>query len=260
MGLTSSRPPEEQTPTAELPTPDPPAAEEPEHLTSRELEITTADTRPLPIEMAEEPVAAAPKTDDEPMESKVTQAENTALEVTEHVSGPLLDLGDFQPAQDAAEEDFVLDIDLDEVQEPATAGLSARHAVSGGDGRANNNQKPGQAIQSKVAEPHEPTVDPMAETQEMIQPKVQSAPLRVPGRSFSEPEILQGDALRTPSPGLVAEPGQITLDQLSPEAIDAIARRAVEMLSEKVLQEIAWEVVPQLAELMIKRQLEEKNS
>jgi hypothetical protein len=42
--------------------------------------------------------------------------------------------------------------------------------------------------------------------------------------------------------------------------IDAIARRAVEQLSEKVVQEIAWEVVPQLAELMIKRQLEEKNS
>jgi hypothetical protein len=39
--------------------------------------------------------------------------------------------------------------------------------------------------------------------------------------------------------------------------IEVIARRAVELLSEKVVQEIAWEVVPQLAELMIKRQLEE---
>jgi hypothetical protein len=58
----------------------------------------------------------------------------------------------------------------------------------------------------------------------------------------------------------VAETGQVGLQQLSPEAIDAIARRAVEMLSERVVQEIAWEVVPQLAELMIKRQLEEKNS
>jgi hypothetical protein len=48
--------------------------------------------------------------------------------------------------------------------------------------------------------------------------------------------------------------------ELSPAMIDAIAKRAVEQLSEKVVQEIAWEVVPQLAELMIKRQLEEKNS
>jgi hypothetical protein len=54
--------------------------------------------------------------------------------------------------------------------------------------------------------------------------------------------------------------GQIGLDQLSPEAIDAIARRAVEFLSEKVVQEIAWEVVPQLAELLIKRRLEEERT
>ena len=52
----------------------------------------------------------------------------------------------------------------------------------------------------------------------------------------------------------------VSPQQLSPEMIDAIARRVVEHLSEKVVQEIAWEVVPQLAELLIKRQLEEKNS
>lgn len=46
--------------------------------------------------------------------------------------------------------------------------------------------------------------------------------------------------------------------QLSPEMIEAIARRAVEMLSEKVVREIAWEVVPQLAELLIKRRLDEE--
>ena len=51
---------------------------------------------------------------------------------------------------------------------------------------------------------------------------------------------------------------QITLDQLSPEAIDAIARRAVEHLSARVVEEVAWEVVPQLAELLIKRRLEEE--
>lgn len=54
--------------------------------------------------------------------------------------------------------------------------------------------------------------------------------------------------------------GQITLDQLSPEAIDAIARRAVELLSTKVVEEVAWEVVPQLAELLIKRKLEEEKA
>ena len=51
--------------------------------------------------------------------------------------------------------------------------------------------------------------------------------------------------------------GQITLEQLSPEVIDAIARRAAEHLSERVVEQIAWEVVPDLAELLIKRRLEE---
>jgi hypothetical protein len=32
----------------------------------------------------------------------------------------------------------------------------------------------------------------------------------------------------------------------------------VEMMSDKVVREIAWEVVPDLAELIIKQQLEEK--
>jgi len=52
----------------------------------------------------------------------------------------------------------------------------------------------------------------------------------------------------------------ITADQLSPEMIDAIARRAVELMSDKVIREIAWEVVPDLAELLIKKQLEEKSA
>ena len=42
--------------------------------------------------------------------------------------------------------------------------------------------------------------------------------------------------------------------------VDAIARRVVEMMSDKVVREIAWEVVPDLAELLIKRQLEENQA
>jgi hypothetical protein len=56
----------------------------------------------------------------------------------------------------------------------------------------------------------------------------------------------------------VSSGGQISLEQLSPEAIDAIARRAVELLSARVVEQVAWEVVPQLAELLIKRRLEEE--
>jgi twitching motility two-component system response regulator PilG len=46
-------------------------------------------------------------------------------------------------------------------------------------------------------------------------------------------------------------------ESLSPAAIDAIARRMVEQMSDKVVREIAWEVVPELSELLIKQKLEE---
>lgn len=47
-------------------------------------------------------------------------------------------------------------------------------------------------------------------------------------------------------------------DQLSREAVDAIARRVVELMSDKVVRDIAWEVVPELAELLIKQKLDEE--
>ena len=46
--------------------------------------------------------------------------------------------------------------------------------------------------------------------------------------------------------------------ELSPESIDAIARRVVERMSERVVREIAWEVVPDLAELLIRERLDKQ--
>lgn len=46
--------------------------------------------------------------------------------------------------------------------------------------------------------------------------------------------------------------------ELSADAIDAIARRVIEQMSDKVVREIAWEVVPELSELMIKKKLDQK--
>ncbi len=67
-----------------------------------------------------------------------------------------------------------------------------------------------------------------------------------------EPEPLPAEPAPVAVPSAVSVP-----DQLSPEMIDAIARRVVELMSDKVMREIAWEVVPDLAELLIKEQLEE---
>ncbi len=55
---------------------------------------------------------------------------------------------------------------------------------------------------------------------------------------------------------LKAEPQLLKFDVLPQEMVDAVARRVVEILSEKAIQEIAWEVVPDLAELLIKKEIE----
>ncbi|HEV2705291.1 MAG TPA: response regulator [Pyrinomonadaceae bacterium] len=83
---------------------------------------------------------------------------------------------------------------------------------------------------------------------------------RPPVRESVDEDVAAGASVSASAAGSGAgvSQGLITLEQLSPEVIDAVARRAVELLSERVVQEIAWEVVPQLAELMIRRRLDEK--
>ncbi len=44
---------------------------------------------------------------------------------------------------------------------------------------------------------------------------------------------------------------------LSDEDVDRIARRVVEHLGEDIVREISWEVIPDLAEIVIKNRLRE---
>ena len=58
----------------------------------------------------------------------------------------------------------------------------------------------------------------------------------------------------TPSaPPPAAPPAGIAA--LSPDDLDALAREVVARLSDRVLREIAWEVVPELAEIVVKERL-----
>jgi hypothetical protein len=51
---------------------------------------------------------------------------------------------------------------------------------------------------------------------------------------------------------------RLSAGSLSAEEIEAIARRVIELMSDQVIREIAWEVVPDLAELHVRRKLEEE--
>ena len=253
--LSSKRPPEEQIPTAELP-----HAEEPplEKLTTAELEITTADTRPLPPELAHI-VEAAAASQAQPEASRPAAEEQMSSQGYEGAGEVLLDLGDVRQGRFVLDDEFVLDIDLDESPEPsptepAFSGTALRNRESY---RSLPKIQPSYAsaygapatIPSEPATTTETLATPVA-YERVVDDEIEATDAQVETEQivpqYSAPPSVQS----TPA----------SAQELSPEMIDAIARRAVEQLSEKVIQEIAWEVVPQLAELLIKRQLEEKNS
>ena len=250
--LVGGRAAEEQIPTAELPH-HPEPAPEPEKLSEEELQITTADTLPLPPEQtdvvayyaAKQEAPAAKHLDmNSTIETKLPDV-HAASQTANSAADVLLDLSDMKPAGAGIADDFVLDLDLDEPAEPSPA-VAAYSAPS-----FMRRKRDGDSLSSPR---QTATVDQMARTQEF--PRMSEQPVEQEVAYQPEPHAEKAEApvgeSRTGTANVAGE--------LSPEVIDAIARRAVEQLSEKVVQEIAWEVVPQLAELMIKRQLDEKNS
>jgi CheY-like chemotaxis protein len=249
--LVGGRAPEEQIPTAELPHHREPAPE-PEKLTEEEIQVTTADTLPLPPEQAEVVAYYAAKQEaqaaanhsrmDATIETKLPDLAS-ASQTDDRADDGLLDLSDVKTGGAGIADDFVLDLDLDEPAEPSPA-VAAYSAPS-------FMRRQRESVSSVAVTP---TVDPMARTQQFPRP---SEPTVEPAPA-AQSEAVGGKAQASTSEIGVGTAGSAS--ELSPQMIDAIARRAVEQLSEKVVQEIAWEVVPQLAELMIKRQLEEKNS
>jgi CheY-like chemotaxis protein len=251
--VTNPPPGEKESPTAELP-----KSEEPEEevfMDTDELELITADTLPLEEVLAEhgdkveQPVIA---TESLPREEKMEP--ETRNDSQSDSPDMLLDLGEFEPVHAAADDDFVLDLDEDAfVSEPP-----AQPAYEAAPVRAFVEPEVKEVVEAASA--YESTYQPeihssLADTQEV------PAVSEVITEPAPEPEPVVAEAIPAevaPAPVSAAPAPAISADQLSPEMIDAIARRVVEMMSDKVVREIAWEVVPDLAELLIKQQLEEK--
>jgi CheY-like chemotaxis protein len=247
VGALVTKPPvEKESPTAELPKIEEPQEEA--FMDTYELEVTTADTLQLDEELAEseqeveQPVAA---TESFPREEAMETANRNDSSTDSDV---LLDLGEFEPVDASADDDFVLDLDDEpaEVAEPAYAATPVRPFIE---------PEVKEAV-AAAASGYESTYQPQihssfADTQEVpyaseIDEVAVVAPEPAPLFAESEAEPVAAAAPST----------SISVDTLTPEMIDAIARRVVEMMSDKVVREVAWEVVPDLAELLIKQQLE----
>jgi CheY-like chemotaxis protein len=319
---------EKEGPTAELSRNEEPAKEP--RLSTKELEVTTADTMPLPDEMlidslprVEQPVVASESsanvTPSARLGALLEETKSSKHEGTSEHEGRmepgtteiksdsqtdsadvLLDLGDIEPARAAAEDEFVLDLEDAAGDEVATPVYEAAPSYGGGPSyEPSSTYEPSRLgsdassmrafVEPEVIEApasaYESTYQPessFAETREVPYAS-QEAPYASEARSATEIEPYETSAVApelTPAPVPVfvetefpvagtseaatqtSTPvsGSFSPEQLSPEMIDAIARRCVELMSDKVIREIAWEVVPDLAELLIKRQLQEKQA
>lgn len=259
--LVGSPPAELEVPTADLLKADDDATERSEKLDTEELEISTADTMPLPDELHETLGFATPVAEEQTELGEKTM-DSWTVEVNQTVdtdaSDVLLDLGEFE-THEVDEDEFELDLDMPE--------FSNLEDTLGGGTSAPQPMRP--FVEPQVVE----TVSSGAPNQSFsYQPEVQE-------HSYSEAdEIAYEDQVHeipeseesyvasdtavaeVEAPPVVTSTPAVSPNALSQDLIDAIARRVVEMMSEKVVQEIAWEVVPDLAELLIKRQLEDKAS
>jgi CheY-like chemotaxis protein len=241
--VTSPPPVEKESPTAELPKVEEPEDED-AFMDTYELEVTTADTLPLDEvltkneQQVEQPVAA---TESLPREEKMeTETRNDS----QGESDVLLDLGEPVRAW-VADEEFVLDLD----DEPASVQDTATPMRAFVEPQV----KEAAAAVGAYESSYQPEVhSAFADTQEVALPTAVPPASEVAVVEHEpEPAFAELEPVATAAPSTT-----LTADQLTPEMIDAIARRVVEMMSDKVVREIAWEVVPDLAELLIKQQLE----
>src|SRR2546423_6318465 len=189
--LVTSSPAEKEVPTAELPRTEEP--EEEVRMDTHELEVTTADTLRLDDALATESLPREEKMETEPR--KVSQSDSSDV---------LLDLGELEPVHAVADDEFVLDLDDDgsDVVAPAYEPAPMRAFVE-------------PQVKETVATAAS-SYSSFADTQEV--------PFAAATPYTSEVEEV---AVVEPEPEPQPQAATVVPNQLSPEMIDAIARRAV---------------------------------
>jgi CheY-like chemotaxis protein len=258
--LVTSSSAEHEVPTAELPKTEDQSPDETGRLNTEELEITTADTMPLGEELRETLeiphaiLTKQPQSDENKMETRVAEVNE---ERHAEAADVLLDLGEFEPAH-AAADDFELDLDMadfddtrgGEVFTPEPAPVRAFVEPQVAETVASSFGMQGFSYQPEVQIPSYSEAEEIAYEDQVHEITTEPQSTFEPSATIAAEPSVPSATQSTP----------VVSGELSQEMIDAIARRAVEMMSDKVIREIAWEVVPDLAELLIKRRLEEKES
>src|SRR5689334_17945049 len=209
---------------------------ESEHACPPDIELQTADTQQLT------PVMRARQEDSETVEVEILPEAQSADSAYD--SGDVVTVGEFQPDQLVSEEiaaapafddDGVLDLgDVDSFPgSDVTDDFELDVDVAPVPFLSASTMTAAEGAPVEVAHPYEATLESAAVSTE---------------QAVSEPPRLVENYRSS----------EFSQDDLSPAAIEAISRRVVAQLSDKVIREIAWEVVPELSELLIKKRLEDK--
>lgn len=108
-----------------------------------------------------------------------------------------------------------------------------------------------------VPEPAAPLVESLEETER----RIEGSSLQGSTRGLDESHEPQSEARMAVPPAVAAGTGAVVGNGgLSDADVDRIARRVVELLGDKAVRDVAWEVVPDLAEVVIKDRLRELES
>lgn len=235
-----------------------------------DLELQTADTMKLERiidEPDEEPVSEAALSLEDTMEVEpvVAVASDEPLKVEpqpepETVEISFRDISEpdqVTPPSQMKFDDAVLDLEDEFLGEPQMVGddvfldLDFAEAVEERVAEAPSTPiafAPATQVEEAAVEIEE-TVAPV-----IYEPPAVVTPEELPTLELSAPEPVNEPVVEQATAPLASDGDEA----LSPAAIDAIARRMVEQMSDKVIREIAWEVVPELSELLIKRKLDEQ--
>jgi CheY-like chemotaxis protein len=114
--------------------------------------------------------------------------------------------------------------------------------------------------ENALSESPEPERHPVEDTPAPAPPPAESFPGEVLAEEISaaEAEILFDMPYEpAPAPPVAAGPAA---SELTEEQIERIAARVVEKLSDRVVREIAWDIVPNVAEMAVKRRIKELES
>ena len=196
-----------------------------EHAIKIEPVVIYAETAVTPIDAAQFDINVA-----ESDESRMNQTQNQSRP---SFDSALLDLDESDFSATSFADDMILDLDFEEPV-PGHWEAAPPQQTSAIEDAA---PAPMQAGDAAVTTPEAVSAEEMQESAGVVESalEVVSAPVH------------QEEAQSTS-----------TAETLSAQTIDAIARRVIEQMSDKVVRDIAWEIVPELSELLIKRKLEEQ--